>query len=115
MLEFGQNREDDVDCDDIHSLFLYAGEIRVSILKAKNLKTMKSINLVKALDGVDIEISKGEFVSIVGTSGSGKSTLLHMLGGLDRATKGKEHVADKDIFDMTDDQLTVFRRGNIYC
>ena len=61
----------DVDCDDIHSLFLYAGEIRVSILKAENLKKYygQEHNLVKALDGVDIEISKGEFVSIVGTSG----------------------------------------------
>ncbi|MBU5426319.1 ABC transporter ATP-binding protein [Tissierella pigra] len=85
------------------------------ILKAENLKKYydKDVNIVKALDGVDVEIKKGEFVSIVGTSGSGKSTLLHMLGGLDRATDGKVYVDDKDIFSMTDDQLTVFRRRNI--
>lgn len=87
----------------------------MSILKTENLKKYydKDVNLVKALDGVDMEIKKGEFVSIVGTSGSGKSTLLHMLGGLDRATEGKVYVDGKDIFSMTDDQLTVFRRRNI--
>lgn len=85
------------------------------ILKTEHLKKYydEKINLVKALDGVDLEIKKGEFVSIVGTSGSGKSTLLHMLGGLDRATEGKVYVDGKDIFSMTDDQLTVFRRRNI--
>ena len=85
------------------------------ILKTEKLKKYydEEINLVKALDGVDLEIEKGEFVSIVGTSGSGKSTLLHMLGGLDRATEGKVYVDDKEIFSMTDDELTVFRRRNI--
>ncbi len=85
------------------------------ILKAENLKKYyeKGINMVKALDGIDIEIKRGEFVSIVGTSGSGKSTLLHMLGGLDRATNGKVYVDGKDIFSMNDDQLAVFRRRNI--
>lgn len=85
------------------------------ILKTEKLKKYydENINLVKALDGVDLEIKKGEFVSIVGTSGSGKSTLLHMLGGLDRATEGKVYVDDKDIFSMNDDELTVFRRRNI--
>ncbi|NLL69863.1 MAG: ABC transporter ATP-binding protein [Epulopiscium sp.] len=85
------------------------------ILKTENLKKHydKDIHLVKALDGIDIEVEKGEFVSIVGTSGSGKSTLLHMLGGLDRATEGKVYVDGKDIFSMADDELTVFRRRNI--
>lgn len=85
------------------------------ILKTEKLKKYYdvNINLVKALDGVDLEIKKGEFVSIVGTSGSGKSTLLHMLGGLDRATEGSVYVDNKDIFSMTDDELTVFRRRNI--
>lgn len=87
----------------------------MSILKTENLKKYygKEENLVKALDGVNIEINKGEFVAIVGTSGSGKSTLLHMLGGLDRGSEGKVFVEGNDIFSMNDDELTVFRRRNI--
>ena len=68
---------------------------------------------VRALDGVDLTVEKGEFVAVVGTSGSGKSTLLHMLGGLDRPTGGKVYVEDKDIFALKDDELTIFRRRNI--
>lgn len=87
----------------------------MSILKTENLKKYygKEENLVKALDGVNLEIEEGEFVAIVGTSGSGKSTLLHMLGGLDKATEGKVTVAGKEIFNMNDEQKTVFRRRNI--
>lgn len=87
----------------------------MSILKAVGLKKYygKEPNIVRALDGVNIEIDEGEFVAVVGTSGSGKSTLLHMLGGLDRATSGSVQVSGKDVFLMTDDQLTVFRRRNI--
>lgn len=85
------------------------------ILKTENLNKYygKGENLVKALDKVNIEINKGEFVAIVGTSGSGKSTLLHMLGGLDRVSEGKVIVDGKDIFAMNDDNLTIFRRRNI--
>lgn len=85
------------------------------ILKTDNLKKYygDELNRVKAIDGVDIEIREGEFVAIVGTSGSGKSTLLHMLGGLDRATDGMVYVQGKDLFNMNDEQLTVFRRRNI--
>ena len=68
---------------------------------------------VKALDGVDLTVDEGEFVSVVGTSGSGKSTLLHMLGGLDRPTGGTVQINGKDIFSMKDDELTIFRRRNI--
>ncbi|WP_105619848.1 ABC transporter ATP-binding protein [Vallitalea okinawensis] len=87
----------------------------MKILKSQHLKKYygEGPNIVKALDGVNIEINKGEFVAIVGTSGSGKSTLLHMLGGLDRATSGEVIVRDKEIFKMNDDELTVFRRRNI--
>lgn len=68
---------------------------------------------VKALDSVNINIKRGEFVAIVGTSGSGKSTLLHMLGGLDRPTSGKVLVENKDIFTLKEDELTIFRRRKI--
>ena len=68
---------------------------------------------VHALDGVDLSVETGEFVSIVGTSGSGKSTLLHMLGGLDRPTFGKVYVDSQDIFALRDDALTIFRRRKI--
>lgn len=85
------------------------------ILKTIELKKIygSKSNEVKALDGVSIEVEEGEFVSIVGTSGSGKSTLLHMLGGLDRASSGEVHVRGKEIFKMSDEELTVFRRRNI--
>lgn len=85
------------------------------ILKAENLKKVygKGESEVHALDGVDLEVEKGEFISIVGTSGSGKSTLLHMLGGLDIPTSGKVFVDGKDIFSLKDEQLTIFRRRKI--
>ncbi|EKS4344361.1 ABC transporter ATP-binding protein [Clostridium sporogenes] len=87
----------------------------MSILKAIDLKKYygEGANRVKALDGVNIEANEGEFVAIVGTSGSGKSTLLHMLGGLDRSTGGNVIISNKNIFAMSDDELTVFRRRNI--
>ncbi len=68
---------------------------------------------VHALDGVSLNVEKGEFVAIVGTSGSGKSTLLHMLGGLDRPSSGKVFVDGKDIFSLKDEELTIFRRRKI--
>ena len=87
----------------------------MAILKTENLKKYygKDTTLVKALNGVDLEVEKGEFLSIVGTSGSGKSTLLHMLGGLDRPTSGKVYVDGKDIFKLKDEELTIFRRRKI--
>ncbi len=87
----------------------------MSILRTKALKKYygDKENQVKALDGVDIEVSEGEFVAIIGSSGSGKSTLLHMLGGLDYATDGEVFVSGKEILKMTDQQKTVFRRRNI--
>ncbi len=87
----------------------------MKVLSAENLmKTYGSgEGLVHALDGVSLEVEKGEFVSIVGTSGSGKSTLLHMLGGLDRPDSGKVIVDGKDIFTLKDEKLTIFRRRKI--
>ena len=68
---------------------------------------------VRALDGVDLTVEKGEFAAVVGTSGSGKSTLLHMLGGLDRPTSGSVTVDGKDIFSLKDEALTIFRRRKV--
>ena len=68
---------------------------------------------VRALDGVDLTVEKGEFVAVVGTSGSGKSTLLHMLGGLDRPTSGSVTVDGREIFSLKDEALTIFRRRKI--
>ncbi len=70
-------------------------------------------NQVKALDGVNLEVERGEFTAIVGTSGSGKSTLLHMLGGLDRPTSGQVYVDDKNILKLKNDALCIFRRRKI--
>ena len=68
---------------------------------------------VRALDGVNLEVEKGEFMAIVGTSGSGKSTLLHMIGGLDVPTSGQVIVDGQELNHMTDEELTIFRRRNI--
>ncbi|MBP7059241.1 MAG: ABC transporter ATP-binding protein [Lachnospiraceae bacterium] len=70
-------------------------------------------NEVTALDHVNLSIEKGEFVAIVGASGSGKSTLLHLLGGVDRPSDGKVFIDGKDIYDLSDDKLAIFRRRQI--
>lgn len=70
-------------------------------------------NQVKAVNNVNIQIKQGEFVAIIGKSGSGKSTLLHMLGGLDTPTKGNVVLSGKDMYQMNEDKLAVFRRRKI--
>lgn len=87
----------------------------MEILKTVDLKKYygSGENQVKALDGVNLSVEEGEFVSVVGTSGSGKSTLLHMLGGLDYATSGSVFVSGKEIFKLNESELTIFRRRNI--
>ncbi|MBO4998206.1 MAG: ABC transporter ATP-binding protein [Lachnospira sp.] len=87
----------------------------MSILKSTELCKIYGAgeSEVKALDHVSISIEDGQFIAIIGTSGSGKSTLLNMLGGLDRPTSGEVLVAGKEIFSMTDEELTIFRRRNI--
>ncbi len=87
----------------------------MAILSTENLEKIygSGENEVRALDGVSLEVQKGEFVSIVGTSGSGKSTLLHMLGGLDRPDSGTVQVDGKSIFSLKDEELTIFRRRKI--
>lgn len=68
---------------------------------------------VDAVRGVSLEIGKGELVAIIGPSGSGKSTLLHLIGGLDRATKGTVRVLGEDLSALDDDTLTKLRRDRI--
>ena len=87
----------------------------MTILEAKGLRKIYGAGdtEVRALDGVDLTVDKGEFVAVVGTSGSGKSTLLHMLGGLDRPTGGSVTVDGKDVFSLSDEALTIFRRRKI--
>ena len=69
--------------------------------------------LVKALDGITLQIEQGSFTAIVGTSGSGKSTLLHMLGGLDTPTGGSVTVDGQSLDGMSRSELTIFRRRKI--
>lgn len=70
-------------------------------------------NVVKALDGVDLQIGKREFVAIIGKSGSGKSTLLHMLGGLDIPSSGKVIIDGEDLGKLNHEQLAIFRRRKV--
>ena len=87
----------------------------MDVLRTEQLKKYygEEENQVHALDGIDLTVSQGEFVAIVGTSGSGKSTLLHMLGGLDKPTEGKVFIDGKDIFSLKKDERTIFRRRKI--
>ena len=64
-------------------------------------------NVTRALDGISLSVSAGEFVAIVGTSGSGKSTLLNMIGGLDVPTSGRVIVDGRDLSKMNEEQLTI--------
>lgn len=87
----------------------------MEILKVLNLTKIygKGESKVVALDDVSFTVEKGEFVAIVGASGSGKSTLLHLIGGVDKPTSGQVFINDKDIYQMNDDALAIFRRRQI--
>ncbi len=87
----------------------------MSILQTTDLKKYYGVepNITKALDSVTFSIEQGEFVAIVGTSGSGKSTLLNMMGGLDVPTSGSVQIKGKELAELNDEQLTIFRRRNI--
>ena len=85
------------------------------VIQVKNLYKVYRVgdSHVRALDGVNLEIYKGEFCSIVGTSGSGKSTLLNMLAGLEKPTKGEIIIAGEHMENKTENQLVKFRREHI--
>lgn len=86
----------------------------MNIIRTENLnKIYEGTNPVHAVNNVNLEIEEGEFVAIVGASGGGKSTLLHMLGGLDIPTSGKVLINGKDIYKMSDEERSIFRRRSI--
>ena len=87
----------------------------MEILRVENLTKVygKDEAKVTALDNVSFKVNKGEFVAITGSSGSGKSTLLHLIGGVDRPTSGKVFIDNKDIYEMSNDNLAIFRRRQI--
>lgn len=87
----------------------------MEILKVEHLtkKYGKGENEVIAVNDMSFSVNKGEFVAIVGSSGSGKSTLLHLLGGVDRPTSGKVFIEGKNIYELDDDNLAIFRRRQV--
>lgn len=87
----------------------------MEILKCEGIKKVygSGANQVKALDGIDLVVDKGEFVAIIGASGSGKSTLLHILGSVDKPTEGKVVVGGTDISVLNKTQAAIFRRRKV--
>ncbi|AIQ15465.1 peptide ABC transporter ATP-binding protein [Paenibacillus sp. FSL H7-0357] len=87
----------------------------MEILRCENLTKAygSEHSLVTALDSVQLSVQKGEFVAIIGASGSGKSTLLHLLGGVDRPTSGTIMIEDRNIAQLNEEELAVFRRRKV--
>lgn len=90
-------------------------EKRPVAIRVRNLYKIYRVGetRVRALNGVDFDLYKGEFVAIVGTSGSGKSTLLNMLAGLEKPTKGEIVIGKVHIEKLTEKQLVTFRRERV--
>ncbi len=87
----------------------------MAILQTSELKKyyIKGKITVKAVDGINLSVKRGEFISIIGASGSGKSTLLNLLGGLDSPTSGSIKVEEQDIASLNEYNKTIFRRRKI--
>ena len=87
----------------------------MNILKTESLTRQygEGQTMVTALDHVDLQVERGQFVAIIGASGSGKSTLLHLLGGVDRPTGGKIFVEDVDIATLGEERLAQYRRRKV--
>lgn len=87
----------------------------MAILKCNGVEKVfgKSGNQVTALNGIELSIEKGEFVAIVGASGSGKSTLLHILGSVDKPTKGTVEVDGVEIGKLNATEAAIFRRRKV--
>lgn len=90
-------------------------ETKTPVIQVKDLYKVYRVGdtKVRALNGVEFNIYKGEFCSIVGTSGSGKSTLLNMLAGLEKPTKGQVIIGGEHMESKTENQLVKFRREHI--
>ena len=87
----------------------------MNILTCEGVRKMygSGNNQVAALDGIDLTVSKGEFVAIIGASGSGKSTLLHILGSVDKPTSGKVTIDGTDLSKLNQTQAAIFRRRKV--
>jgi putative ABC transport system ATP-binding protein len=85
------------------------------MIKVKNLKKIYDMGTlkVKALDGVSMDIKKGEFVALMGFSGSGKSTFLHQVGLLDTPTSGSIIINNVDVLELSEKQKTLFRLNQL--
>ena len=87
----------------------------MNILTCEGVRKMygSGNNQVAALDGIDLTVSKGEFVAVIGASGSGKSTLLHILGSVDKPTSGKVTIDGTDLSKLNQTQAAIFRRRKV--
>ena len=87
----------------------------MNILTCEGVRKMygSGNNQVAALEGLDLTVSKGEFVAIIGASGSGKSTLLHILGSVDKPTSGKVTIDGTDLSKLNRTQAAIFRRRKV--
>lgn len=87
----------------------------MEILKCEGVRKVygSGSNQVVALDGIDLSVSKGEFVAIIGASGSGKSTLLHILGSVDKPTAGRVTIDGTDLSRLNQTQAAIFRRRKV--
>ena len=85
------------------------------LIQAKGLwKVFETVgSRVEALKGIDLNISEGETLAVVGVSGSGKSTLLHVLGTLERPSDGEVYFSGEDIFSKNDGEIAAFRNSEI--
>lgn len=100
-----EKEQDELDIEEKQDVMISC-EGLVKIYKTKDLEVM-------ALQGLDLEIKKGELTAIIGSSGSGKSTFLNMIGGLDRPSAGKLYVAGKNLFAISERELVKYKKNTV--